>query len=92
MSIANKEGNPQKLLKNKKPDSVNMHNKLNECESNTNPSNPDNLCKDIVKSVVDKNAFEKNFDHTEEKMRNISYIHRDMQMKLLKNKKETFES
>jgi hypothetical protein len=92
MPIANKEENPQKLKKNKKLDSIDTHNKLNEHGSNTRPSNSDNHCNNMAESVVDKNTFEEKFDHTEEKIRDMSYIHRDIQMRLLKTKKETLES
>ena len=91
MSIANKETNPQKLW-GKKPDSINNHSESNEYKSNTIPPRPDNLCNDTVKSVVDKNTFEEKLDPVEEKVRNMSYIHRDIQMRFLKNKKEDLES
>ena len=91
MPIINNEGNPQNVRKNKKLDPINVHNKSNEHES-TKSHSPDNQRSDKSGTVVDKDAFEKKFDHTEEKIRDMSYIHRDIQMKLLKTKKETLES
>ena len=91
MPIINNEGNPQNIRKNKKLDPTNTHNKLNEHES-TKSSNPDNHRSNKSETSVDKNAFEEKYDHTEEKIRDMSYIHRDIQMKILKTQKEIFES
>jgi hypothetical protein len=76
--------------KGQNKDLTDTYHKLNEFDL-FNDTSASNLCNDISESSNNIDRSDEKFDGQEEIIRNISYIHRDMQMNFLKNKKEIMD-